>query len=437
MSEPVNSPKPPGIFLDIRPLRESPAFARLWFGNMISGIGAQMTIVAVGLHIYEITNSTFAVALVGVIALVPMIFAGLYGGMLADAFDRRTVLIWSSLLAWVSTIGIALLAWFQIDTVWPLYLLTTINAVSATVVGATRGSVQARLVRRELLPAASALGGISMGLFITVGPALGGVLVAVAGFQWTYTVDVILFFAAFAGILTLPKLPPEGERHAPGLESIRTGLAFLRNSPNIRMSFIVDIIAMTFGRPHALFPAVGAVVIGGGAVTVGALTASQAIGAFVLSVFSGRITGMRKQGVAVGWSIAAYGACILGFGIVLLVTGERGTDADNADVAPVALVFAVLFIAGSGAADNVSAIFRSAMLQSAAPDNMRGRLQGIFTVVVTGGPRLGDLFVGLVATAGAIWAPPLLGGAIIIVLIATILRVQTSFRHYDGANPTP
>jgi MFS family permease len=276
-----------------------------------------------------------------------------------------------------------------------------------------------------------------MGLFVTVGPALGGILVATAGFRWTYTADVVLFLAALTGIATLPKLPPIGERHTPGLESIRQGIRFLKTAPNIRMSFIVDIVAMTFGRPHALFPAIGALVLGGGSVTVGILTAAGAIGAFVLSVFSGRITGIRRQGAAIGWSIAAYGACILGLGIVLLLTGERATGSHVATIAPVALGFAVLFMAASGAADNVSAIFRSTMLQAAAPDNMRGRLQGIFTVVVTGGPRLGDLFVGLVATAGALWAPPLLGGALIIVLIATLMRFQPSFRQYDGRNPIP
>lgn len=394
-----------------------------------------MTIVAVGLHIYELTNSTFSVALVGVIALVPMIVAGLYGGMLADAFDRRTVLIYSSILAWAATIGIATLSWLDVDLVWPLYALTALNAVSATVVGATRQAVVPRLVRRELLPAASALGGIAIGLFVTIGPALGGVLVALVGFSLTYTVDVVLFAAAFAGVLTLPRLPPEGERHAPGLESLRAGAAFLRSAPNIRMSFIVDIVAMTFGRPHALFPALGALVIGGGAVTVGVLTAAGAIGAFVCSVFSGRLTGLHRQGAAIGWSIGAYGASIVGFGVVLLITGIRGTDASPAALAPVALIAAAVFMAASGASDNVSSIFRSTMLQSAAPDNMRGRLQGIFIVVVTGGPRLGDLWVGVLATLGAFWAPPLLGGVLIIVLIVFLLRITPGFRLYDSRHP--
>ena len=213
----------PGILLDVRPLRESSAFARLWVGGMISGVGAQMTIVAVGLHIYALTSSTFAVALVGVIALGPMIVAGLYGGMLADAFDRRTVLIWASVLAWTATIGIATVSWLGIDVVWPLYLLTTVNAVAATVVGAARQAVLPRLVRTELLPAASALGGISLGLFVTVGPALGGVLVATVGFSLTYTVDVVLFGAAFASEHTrrifafaLEREHTRGERELPG-----------------------------------------------------------------------------------------------------------------------------------------------------------------------------------------------------------------------------
>lgn len=426
-----------GILLDLAPLRASKAFRWLFFGNIVSGIGAQMTIVAVGLEIYELTASTFAVALVGVIALVPMILAGLYGGMLVDAFDRRRVLLLSSVLAWGATIGIATLAWLGADVVWALYVLTAINSVAATVSGTARQAVLPRLVGTHLLAAASALNGITYGLLVTVGPALAGVLVATTGFAWTYTVDVLLFLAAFAGILRLPRLLPEGERHAPGLESVRKGLEFLRSAPNIRMSFIVDIVAMTFGRPHALFPAIGALLLGGGAVTVGVLTAAGAIGAFVCSVFSGRVSGVRWQGAAIGWAIAAYGLSILGFGLVLgWVSWFGGTGNENR-VNSVALVLAVLFMAASGAADNVSSIFRQTMLMMAAPDNMRGRLQGIFVVVVTGGPRLGDLFVGIIALIGALWMPPVLGGVLIVAIIALLLGTQSSFRHYDATRPTP
>jgi MFS family permease len=429
-----------GHLIDLSPLQQSPAFARLWAGSAIAGIGGQMTIVAVGLHIYDLTGSTFAVAMVGTLALVPMIAAGLYGGMLADAFDRRRVALASSSVAWLSTIGLALVAWSGFEQVWPFYVLTTLTSVAATITGTARQAIVPRLVSRELLPAASALGGVSMGVMVTVGPALAGVLVASVGFGWTYTIDVILFTAAFLGIVTLPAIRPEGATHPPGLESVRSGLRFLAGAPNIRMSFIVDIVAMTFGRPHALFPAVGALSIGGGAVTVGILTASGAIGTLVCSLFSGRIGLIRKHGIAIGWSIGVYGAFVAGFGGVLAVleltgTSRRTTDIDGADL--VALGIAALMMAGTGAADNVSSIFRNTMLQSAVPDNMRGRLQGIFTVVVAGGPRVGDFYVGALALVVSLWVPPLLGGLLIIALICLCLRASGGFRRYDADDPTP
>ncbi|MCU1506162.1 MAG: hypothetical protein QOG18_400 [Microbacteriaceae bacterium] len=429
-------------FVDLTPLRQSPAFARLWLGGAISGVGGQMTIVAVGLHIYHITDSTFAVAMVGAFALVPMVFAGLYGGMLADAFDRRLVLLIAAIAAWTSTIGLALLAWTGVDVVWPFYLLTTLNAVSATVIGTVRFAILPRLLPARLLPAASALGGISTGLMVTVGPALAGVLVASVGFGWTYSVDVVLFLAAFLGIISLPRIRPEGEVHRPGLASLKYGLAFLKTAPNIRMSFLVDIIAMTLGQPRALFPAVGALVLGGGPITVGILTAAGAIGALVSSIFSGRIGSVRMQGRAIAAAIMVYGAFVAGFGVVLLVSTLNaraehpvGPTMAGADIPGIAI--ASLLLAGSVAADNVSSIYRMTMLQTAVPDNMRGRLQGVFTVVVTGGPRLGDVYVGAVAAIGAIWLPPLLGGVAVIVLIAVLVRFQRSFRHYDALDPKP
>lgn len=288
-------------------------------GNAIAGIGAQMTIVAVGLHIYHLTNSTFAVAMVGTLALLPMVLAGLYGGMLADAFDRRVVALGAAIVAWLSTAGIAAVAWSGSEEVWPFYALTTLNSVAATIIGTSRAAITPRLVSRALLPAAAALTGVSIGIMITVGPALAGVLVASVGFGWTYTIDVALFTAAFLGIITLPPIRPEGETQRPGIASVRYGLNFLRHAPNIRMSFIVDIIAMTFGRPHALFPAVGALVIGGGPVTVGILVASSAVGTLLCSLLSGRIGNIRRHGVAIGWAIAVYGLFVAGFGTVLAV----------------------------------------------------------------------------------------------------------------------
>jgi len=438
LSTPPGAPRRP-LFVDLTPLRASPAFARLFVGNTVSGIGTQLTVVAVGLEVYDITRSTFAVALVGVFSLVPMIVAGLYGGMLADAFDRRKVALVAAVFAWLSTAAIALHAWLGVREVALLYLLACVNAVAGTMIATSRAAIVPRLLPTRLLPAAAALGGIGTGLMLTVGPALAGVLVAGVGFPLTYSVDVVLFSFAFVGILTLPPIRPEGETSRPGLSSLAQGLRFLRSSPNIRTTFVVDLIAMTFGQPRVLYPVVGTLVIGGGAVTVGALTASYAVGSLLSSVFSGRLGQVRLQGRAVNRSIAVYGAFIAAFGVVLALTPMRagGALGDGlADARPVALVAAAIALAGAGAADNVSSIFRSTILQAAAPDSMRGRLQGIFIVVVTGGPRLGDLFVGLVAAVGVAW-PPLLGGALVVVLLGVVARLTPSFRRYDATAPTP
>jgi len=435
-------------FVDLTPLRVSPAFARLWIGGAISGIGSWLTLVAVGLQVYEITESTFAVSLVGGIGLLPMIVAGLWGGMLADAFDRKLVLLVSALIGWSSTIGLALIAWFDTTLahppVWPLYLLATLGSVASTVQMATRASVTPRLLPGELVPAASALNGIAYGVQMTVGPALAGVLVASVGFGWTYLIDVVLFTTMFLGIVTLPRLSPAEGVERPGWRSLKQGVAFLRSAPNIRMSFLVDIVAMTFGRPHVLFPALGAVVFGGGAITVGILTAAMAVGTFLASLFSGPVGHVTRHGLAVERAIMVYGGFVLLFGLTVL--GMESAHAGGwvaavgesiAEVNPVALGLAALAMVGMGVSDEISAIFRSTMLLMAAPDGMRGRLQGIFVIVVTGGPRVGDLYIGVLATAVALWFPPVLGGVLIIALIALLVRLQPGFRAYDSRRPTP
>jgi len=438
--ETTRTPARGSLFADLAPLRESPPFARLWLGGAISGIGSQMTIVAIGLQIYDITASTLAVSLVALFALVPMVVFGIYGGMLADVFDRRKIAMISAIVAWTSTATIAILAWLQVDTVWPLYLLTTVNAVASTVIGSTQMAILPRLLPVRLLPAASALAGISTGIMVTVGPALAGVLVAAVGFGWTYSVDVILFVFAFMGIAALPRIVPESGAQRPGFHSLMEGLHFLRRAPNIRMSFVVDIFAMTFGQPRVLFPAVGALVLGGSAVTVGILTASYAVGALLSSIVSGPLGRVRYQGRAVGRAIVTYGGFIAAFGVVLAVMSTGWFGPVTASIAGAnipALVIAAITLVCAGAADNISAIFRMTILQSAAPDAMRGRIQGVYTVVVTGGPRIGDLYAGVLTTVVALWWPPLLGGVVIVVAVGLLMRMQRTFRRYDAITPAP
>jgi MFS family permease len=432
-------------FADLTPLRTSPAFARLWAGSAISGIGAQLTVVAVGLQVYDITRSTFAVSLVGGIALVPMIVAGLWGGMLADSFDRRTVAIISAVVGWVATLGLVALAIVDLSLgdrvpVWPLYVLTTVNAVASTISFSTRASITPRLLPAHLIAPASGLNGVAFGLQLTVGPAIAGVLVAGAGFAWTYAVDAILFAAAFIGLFTLPRMPAAHDAVRPGWRSLREGLGYLRRAPNIRAGFLVDLFAMSFGRPQVLFPAVGALVIGGGPITVGILTAAGAVGTFLTGLLSGPVGHVRWQGRAIAASVMVYGGFVALFGVVVLVmqTGRFAAVSESfADVNWPALIVAAIAMAGQGAADEVSAIFRSTMMMVAVPDQMRGRIQGIFTVVVTGGPRVGDLYMGILATAVALWFPPLLGGFVILAAVAVIGRLRGGLRTYDALDPRP
>ncbi|WP_083282915.1 MFS transporter [Humibacillus sp. DSM 29435] len=446
-SAPPSRPPRRSHFVDLTPLRTSPAFARLWFGNSLAGVGTFVTITAVGLQIYDLTSSTFAVSLVAWFSLLPMIAAGLYGGAIADRFDRRTVAIIASVIAWLATVSLASIAWADVRVVWPFYVITTVQAVAATIASATRQAITPRLLPLSMMPKAAALLGISSGFMVTVGPGLAGVLVARVGYAWTYSVDVLLFLAGFFGLYTLPKIRPlerEGDDPAGGrsggVRSVLDGLTHLRRAPNVRMSFVVDIIAMTFGQPMVLFPAVGAVVLGGGSITVGILLASFAVGSILSSIASGRLTDLRWQGRAIRNAIVSYGLAILVLGVVLAVvmlSGQAVTSADFADVNRPALAIASFALAVAGASDNVSSIFRQSILQSAVPDHLRGRTQGVFTVVVTGGPRLGQMFAGTLATLTATWVPPVVGGILVVLLVVISVARVTSFRDYDALDPQP
>lgn len=426
--------------IDLRPFTTSPAFARLWVGSTLAGLGGQLTVVAVMLHVFELTQSTFAVSMIAVAGLLPMVAAGLYGGMLADAFDRRTVALLAAVVTFASTALLAALAWTGLETVGWLFVLSVVNSAANSIVMATKSAITPRLLPRDLLPAAAALQGVTVGIMVMAGPALAGVLVAFAGYAWTYSLDVLLMTSLFLGLWSLPKLRPEGEIVRPGLASLRDGARFLRRAPNIRLQYILDIVAMTFGQPVALFPAIGAVLLGGGAITTGVLTAAVAAGAFLSSLFSGPIGRVRRQGLGIERAIQVYGLAIALFGLVLLAAAlgwGRPADTGEDRGAVILIVLAALVLAVSGAADNVSAIYRSTMMQAAVPDAMRGRLQGIFIVVVAGGPRVGALYAGTLATLAALWVPPLLGGIVILGLVGTLVRFAPRFRDYDARDPQP
>lgn len=426
------------LLLDLEPLRSNPDYRRLYAGFTLSNVGSQLAVVAIGLQVYDLTRSTASVGIVGLCALVPLVFMGLYGGTLVDHFDRRVVGLIAQGVAFVVSILCALQAWMGNTQVWVLYALVAAWNAAFAVSSPARTSIYPRILRRDQLPAANALSVFAMNASMTVGPLLAGVLVDWGGFRSAYTVDAVITTAALWGLARLPSLPPEpadgGEAgqqgRAPGIRSVLDGFSFLATRPNVRMTFIADICAMVLAQPRVLFPAAGAVIFGGGATTVGALSAAAAVGGIGAMFFSGRLGTVVHQGRAILISIVGWGAAISGLGAAMLAAGEVLTRGQ-------ALWVGLVAMAVAGGSDSVSAVFRTTILQSATPDHLRGRLQGVFIVVVAGGPRLGELVGGFAAEGLGEGVTALLGGLACVAAIVVLARLQSGFLRYDARSPTP
>lgn len=429
------------LLLDLEPLRSNPDYRRLYAGFTLSNVGSQLAVVAIGLQVYDLTKSTASVGIVGLCALVPLVVMGLYGGTLVDHYDRRIVGLIAQSVAFFVSILCALQAWMGNTQVWVLYALVAAWNAAFAVSSPARTSIYPRILRRDQLPAANALSVFAMNASMTVGPLLAGFLVDWGGFKTAYTVDAIITTAALWGLARLPSLPPEPAHNGgdgaaktapskPGIRSVLDGFSFLATRPNVRMTFIADICAMVLAQPRVLFPAAGAVIFGGGATTVGALSAAAAVGGIGAMFFSGRLGSVIHQGRAILISIVGWGAAIAGLGAAMLAAGDILTRGQ-------ALWVGLVAMAVAGGSDSVSAVFRTTILQSATPDHLRGRLQGVFIVVVAGGPRLGELLGGFVAENVGEGMTALLGGAVCIAAIVVLAKLTPGFLRYDARNPTP
>jgi MFS family permease len=355
---------------DVTPLRTSAHFRRLWFGQSVSSVGQQMTALAISVQVYALTGSPFATGLVGLCSLVPLVVFGLYGGAIADTMDRRKLGLYGASGLAVLSAGLATQALFGVHQVGVLYGIVALQGVCFALNAPARSSMVPRLVPSEQLPAANALSSVSMNLGLTIGPMLGGLLIGVWGYQAAYLFDAVAFSASLYAMWRLPSMRPEVIPGAPpkARASVLDGLRFLRDRPNLRVSFMADLAAMVFGMPRALFPALALVLYHGHAGTVGLLAAAPAVGALLGVLFSGWVGRVHRHGLAVICAVLAWGLSIAGFGLARQ------------------LWLGLLLLAMAGAADTVSTIFRNTIMQVAAPDDMRGRLQGVYIVVVAGGP---------------------------------------------------
>ncbi|WP_405184384.1 MFS transporter [Streptomyces albidoflavus] len=404
--DPVAAPPRKRLLADLTPLRTS-------------ADGQGMTALAISLQVYDLTRSSFSVGLVGLFSLVPLVVFGLYGGAIADTVDRRLLGLASSTGSWLLAVALAVAAFAGFHQVWFLYAVVALQAVCAALNSPARTSMIPRLLPAEQLPAANALNSMTTTFGTMTGPMLGGALVGLWGYQAAYLIDAVAFTAALYAMWRLPAMRPQREEGSRGRASVLDGLRFLATRPNIRMTFFTDLCAMVLAHPRALFPAVAVVWYGGDAKTAGLLVAAPAVGALLGSVFSGWLGRVHRHGVAILLAVGGWGLAVAVFGLT------RN------------LWLGLLFLALAGAADAISMVFRSTMLQAATPDAMRGRLQGVFIVVVAGGPRLGDFLAGSV---GDLASPTVAvtGGGLLCVLAVTALGLRwRNFARYDARDPQP
>jgi MFS family permease len=402
--------------VDTRPFRQRD-FRNLWLGQAVSTIGAEIGVVAVPYQVYTLTHSTALVGLLGLASLIPLLVVPLIGGAIADALDRRTVLLRTETgMAFVAALflGNSLLAH---PRVWVLFVLQGLAVAIFSLGRPALSSLTPRLVPDDQIAAASALSSVYNSLAAVGGPAVGGLLIAAAGVPWTYAIDLVTYVASFVVIWLLPKLQPVGEVDRPSLSSILDGFRFLGGRQALLGIFAVDTAAMVFGMPTALFPALALHSLGGNAATVGFLYSAPYAGALVCSLASGWTTHVRRQGVAVTIAACTWGAAIAAFGFMT------------------SLWPALVLLAVAGGADFFSAVLRSTMLLRATPDHLRGRLSGIEFAQVASAPNLGDLEAGVLASLTSLRFSIVSGGLFCVVAcIATALALP-GFLKYDSREP--
>lgn len=412
------------LLADTTPL-ENRDYRRLWTAGIVTVVGAQLSVVAVPQQIYEITRSSAYVGLTGVFALVPLVVFGLWGGALADVMDRRRLLTFTTLGIGVTS----LLLWAQaaagLANVWLVLVLLSLQQACFAVNQPTRGAVIPRLIPNGQLAAANSLNMTVMQFGAIAGPLLAGALIPVLGLPTLYLIDTVALLATLWAVLALPPIPPTGQARRAGLREVLDGFRYLSTQKILLASFVVDIVAMVFGMPRALFPQIAHDSFGDpaeGGFALGLLFAAMSVGAVLGGVFSGWLPRVRRQGLAVIVCIVAWGLAMVGFGVAVGLAEPGGTA--------VWLWIALAFLAFGGAVDMVSAAFRSTMLQSVATDEMRGRLQGVFIVVVAGGPRIGDVLHGgaaaLVGTAVAAAG----GGVLVVAGVLVCVLAFPAFVRY-------
>jgi hypothetical protein len=425
------------FFADTTPLR-TPDFRRLWLAGIVTVIGGNLTIFAVPVQLYALTQNSAFVGLSGIFALVPLIVFGLWGGAWADAMDRRLLLIIASCGLAVASVLLWMQAALAFNNVWVVLCLLSVQQAFYAINSPTRAAAIPRMLPGDQLPAANSLNTTVFQFGAIVGPLLAGVLLRWVDLSTLYLIDAITCILPIWVTFRLAPMPPTNGNQGStgwGLAAVLDGFRYLAGHQVVLMSFVVDLIAMVLGMPRALFPQMAHQSFGGpieGGTTMALLAAAMSAGAVAGGVFSGWLPRVRRQGLAVVIAIVVWGAAMIGFGVAGgLALGAP--PARGGGTAGTVLWVALAFLAIGGAADMVSSAFRNTILQQAASDDVRGRLQGVFTVVVAGGPRLADAVHGGAAAVVGTTVAAAGGGVLVVVGVVLAALVVPAFVRYRVA----
>jgi MFS family permease len=398
--------------IDITPLRRHRDFRLLFIGRLVSFFGTMITVVAFPFQVYQLSHSVLLVGVLGVLEFAAILAFAMVGGALADAVDRRSLVLLTEAGLMVCSLILAGNAALPNPQLWVLFAISVVWGLLDAIQRPSLSALLPRLVDREELAAAAALDNVRSTLGQILGPALGGVLLAAIGVPLTYMVDVATFVVGLACLWLMREVPPPVDAERPSLRRVVEGLRYARSRPELIGTYAVDMIAMFFGMPMALFPAIAQSL--GGPGVLGLLYAAPAVGSFLFSATSGWTSRVHRHGRAVIVAAVIWGVAIIGFGL-----------------AP-GLFAALAFLALAGAADMMSGLFRNVIWNQTIPDTLRGRLASIEMLSYTSGPALGNFEAGLVASLFSVRISVVSGGVLCVLGCLVCALALPAFRHYDA-----
>lgn len=408
--------------VDITPLRRHRDFRLLYIGRLVSFFGTMITVVAFPYQVYQLTHSVLLVGFLGVLEFAAILLFAMWGGALADAADRRSMVLLTEAGLMGGSLVLAGNAALASPQVWVLFAIAVVGGGLDAVQRPSLDAMLPRLVDRDELAAAAALNSVRSTLGQILGPALGGVLLAAIGLPLTYMVDVATFVVGLGCLWLMRAVPPPVNAERPSLRRVVEGLRYARSRPELIGTYTVDIIAMFFGMPMALFPAIAQGL--GGPGVLGMLYTAPAVGSFLFSATSGWTSRVHRHGMGLIVAATVWGLSIIGFGF-----------------AP-GLIAALVFLALAGAADMMSGVFRQVIWNQTIPDALRGRLASIEMLSYTSGPALGNFEAGVVASLTNVRVSVVSGGVLCVigcVICAVALPALRNYdaRRYHAPDPSP